>query len=111
MCLSREVIRTKNLFSVIDLKMHWQSSGEHLCVKVDRYNRAKKEKDDTIKYVVRGIPPSLPPDPAAISDGGYVVVWVLNVWNVLITCFGGESAHKYCWPVRLQVRSESRVPH
>lgn len=48
---SREVIRTKNLFSVIDLKLHWQSSGEHLCVKVDRYNRAKKEKDDAIKYV------------------------------------------------------------
>ena len=47
------MIRTKNLFSVIDLKMHWQSSGEHLCVKVDRYNRAKKEKDDSIKYVVR----------------------------------------------------------
>jgi len=48
---SREVIRTKNLFSVIDLKMHWQSSGEHLCVKVDRYNRAKKEQGEPVKYI------------------------------------------------------------
>lgn len=33
----RNEIRNKNLFSVADCKIHWQKSGDYLCVKVDRY--------------------------------------------------------------------------
>jgi len=46
---SREEIRSKNLFSVADCKMHWQKCGDYLCVKVARYARAKREKGE-VKY-------------------------------------------------------------
>ncbi|CAG8445506.1 7837_t:CDS:2 [Ambispora leptoticha] len=39
---SKEILRTKNLFSVSDCKMHWQSNGDFLCVKVDRHTKTKK---------------------------------------------------------------------
>ncbi|OZJ01882.1 hypothetical protein BZG36_05011 [Bifiguratus adelaidae] len=39
---TREVIRTKNLFNVNDCKLHWQSSGQFLAVKVDRHTKTKK---------------------------------------------------------------------
>ncbi|KAI3890991.1 hypothetical protein MKW98_007296 [Papaver atlanticum] len=39
---SKEVLRQKNLFSVGDCKMYWQSNGEYLAVKVDRYTKTKK---------------------------------------------------------------------
>ncbi|GAB4828263.1 Eukaryotic translation initiation factor 3 subunit B [Ancistrocladus abbreviatus] len=39
---SKEELRQKNLFSVSDCKMYWQSSGEYLAVKVDRYTKTKK---------------------------------------------------------------------
>lgn len=41
---SRNEIRAKNLFNVADCRMHWQKSGDYLCVKVDRYSKVKKEK-------------------------------------------------------------------
>lgn len=46
---NRTEIRSKNLFSVADCKIHWQKSGDYLCVKVDRYSKVKKDKND-IKY-------------------------------------------------------------
>lgn len=38
----RGTIRSKNLFNVHDCKIHWQSNGEFLCVKVDRHTKTKK---------------------------------------------------------------------
>ncbi|KAJ3697547.1 hypothetical protein LUZ61_001252 [Rhynchospora tenuis] len=35
-------LRQKNLFSVSDCKMYWQSNGEYLAVKVDWYTKTKK---------------------------------------------------------------------
>ncbi|RWS22359.1 Eukaryotic translation initiation factor 3 subunit B-like protein, partial [Leptotrombidium deliense] len=46
---SRKELRAKNLFSVADCRMHWQKAGDYLCVKVDRYTKAKKEKNES-KY-------------------------------------------------------------
>jgi len=46
---SRNEIRVKNLFSVADCKMHWQKSGDYLCVKVDRYKKLLKDEKD-VKY-------------------------------------------------------------
>ncbi|KAK6462501.1 translation initiation factor eIF3 subunit [Scheffersomyces coipomensis] len=39
---SRQVLRTVNLFQVSDCKMHWQSEGKLLCVKVDRHTKSGK---------------------------------------------------------------------
>jgi len=50
---SRNSLCIKNLFTVADCKMHWQKSGNYLCVKVDRYKSKKEEKEkDTFKYGV-----------------------------------------------------------
>jgi len=46
---SRNEVRVKNLFNVADCKMHWQKTGDYLCVKVDRYSKLRKEKEET-KY-------------------------------------------------------------
>ncbi|CAL5382545.1 unnamed protein product [Camellia sinensis] len=39
---SKEELRQKNLFSVSDCKMYWQSNGDYLAVKVGRYTKTKK---------------------------------------------------------------------
>ncbi|KAG8377298.1 hypothetical protein BUALT_Bualt08G0014700 [Buddleja alternifolia] len=38
----KEELRQKNLFSVCDCTMYWQSNGDYLAVKVDRYKKGKK---------------------------------------------------------------------
>merc|ERR1719461_1048282 len=47
---SRNEVRVKNLFSVADCKMHWQKSGDYLCVKVDRYKKLLKDEKTDVKY-------------------------------------------------------------
>ncbi|RDW70720.1 translation initiation factor eIF3 core subunit b [Aspergillus mulundensis] len=39
---SKEIVRTRNLFNVSDVKLHWQSQGNFVCVKVDRHSKSKK---------------------------------------------------------------------
>ncbi|PLW18449.1 hypothetical protein PCANC_15777 [Puccinia coronata f. sp. avenae] len=39
---SRDTLRSKNLFNVHDAKIHWQSNGDYVCVKVDRHTKTKK---------------------------------------------------------------------
>lgn len=39
---SKRELRAKNLFNVSECRMHWQKAGDFLCVKVDRYIKAKK---------------------------------------------------------------------
>jgi len=46
---SRKELVIRNLFNVADCKMHWQKSGDYLCVKVDRYKK-KIDENDTFKY-------------------------------------------------------------
>jgi len=46
---SKEEVRSKNLFNVADCKIHWQKSGDFLCVCVARYQKAKRDKND-VKY-------------------------------------------------------------
>ena len=43
---SRNEVRVKNLFSVANCRMHWQKTGDYLCVKVDRYKKISREKDE-----------------------------------------------------------------
>ncbi|MCL4140157.1 UNVERIFIED_CONTAM: hypothetical protein GTU68_050490, partial [Idotea baltica] len=43
---NREEIRAKTLFNVAECQMYWQKCGDHLCVKVARYAKAKKEKNE-----------------------------------------------------------------
>lgn len=54
---SRSEIRAKNLFNVADCRMHWQKSGDYLCVKVDRYAKVIMKKDKLLdtKYGVSNL--------------------------------------------------------
>lgn len=47
---SKTELRFKNIFNVADIKMHWQKNGDYLCVKVDRYTKAKKDTNNANKY-------------------------------------------------------------
>lgn len=38
----RQVLRTVNLFQVLDCRFHWQNEARFLCVKVDRHTKLKK---------------------------------------------------------------------
>ena len=40
---SRQVVRTKNLFNVQNVSVHWQTEGEFLAIKVDRYAQKNKK--------------------------------------------------------------------
>ncbi|XP_060560213.1 eukaryotic translation initiation factor 3 subunit B-like [Ruditapes philippinarum] len=42
---ARTEMCVRNLFNVADCRMHWQKNGDFLCVKVDRYSKAKKAED------------------------------------------------------------------
>ncbi|KAM3505391.1 hypothetical protein MY11210_007982 [Beauveria gryllotalpidicola] len=46
---SKEIVRSLNLFSVSDAKLHWQSEGAYLCVKVDRHSKSKKSQATTLE--------------------------------------------------------------
>jgi translation initiation factor 3 subunit B len=46
---SKEVVRSLNLFSVSDAKLHWQSESAYLCVKVDRHSKSKKSQATTLE--------------------------------------------------------------
>ncbi|KAK3376871.1 eukaryotic translation initiation factor 3 [Lasiosphaeria ovina] len=46
---SKEVVRSLNLFSVTDAKLHWQSDAAYLCVKVDRHSKSKKSQATTLE--------------------------------------------------------------
>jgi len=39
---SRKVKSQRNLLNVSDCKLHWQTNGEFLCVKVDKHSKTKK---------------------------------------------------------------------
>lgn len=56
---SKEIVRTLNLFSVTDAKLHWQSEAAYLCVKVDRHSKSKKSQATTLEIFrikERGVP-------------------------------------------------------
>lgn len=46
---SKQIVRTLNLFSVSDAKLHWQSDASYLCVKVDRHSKSKKSQATTLE--------------------------------------------------------------
>ncbi|KAJ4291411.1 Translation initiation factor 3 subunit b [Collariella sp. IMI 366227] len=46
---SKQIVRSLNLFSVSDAKLHWQSDGAYICVKVDRHSKSKKSQATTLE--------------------------------------------------------------
>ncbi|KAK4236890.1 hypothetical protein C8A03DRAFT_35204 [Achaetomium macrosporum] len=46
---SKQIVRSLNLFSVSDAKLHWQSDASYICVKVDRHSKSKKSLATTLE--------------------------------------------------------------
>ncbi|KAH6623748.1 eukaryotic translation initiation factor 3 subunit B [Chaetomium tenue] len=46
---SKQIVRSLNLFSVSDVKLHWQSDSAYICVKVDRHSKSKKSQATTLE--------------------------------------------------------------
>ena len=56
---SKNEVRVKNLFNVADCKMHWQKTGDYLCVKVKNIilvfkyrNKARYFQKKLVKYYI-----------------------------------------------------------
>lgn len=47
---SQTIIRNRNLVNVSDCKLHWQSEGKYLCVKVDRHTKTKKSTYTSLEF-------------------------------------------------------------
>jgi len=47
---SKKIVRTQNLVNVSDCKLHWQSEGKYLCVKVDRHTKTKKSNYTSLEF-------------------------------------------------------------
>ncbi|KAK9452670.1 hypothetical protein V1511DRAFT_490492 [Dipodascopsis uninucleata] len=47
---SKEIVRTRNLFNVADCRLHWQSDGQFLCVKVVRFTKTKKSTFTNLEF-------------------------------------------------------------
>ncbi len=71
---SKEVIRTKNLFSVSDCKLHWQNNGDFLCVKVDRHTKTKKSSFTNLE-IFRITEKNIPVEVVEIKDTVINFAW------------------------------------
>lgn len=73
---SRKLIREKHLYSVSDVKMHWQSAGEYLCVKMSR----KKTKKTTVQNfeIFRLNDKNIPVETLEVEDNVIAFAWEPN---------------------------------
>ncbi|KAI8391263.1 eukaryotic translation initiation factor eIF2A-domain-containing protein [Radiomyces spectabilis] len=71
---SKEIIRTKNLFNVTDCKLHWQSKGRFLAVKVDRHTKTKKSTFSNIE-IFRVSEKAIPVETLEIKDPVLAFAW------------------------------------
>lgn len=78
----KNILSNRNLYSVAECKMHWQKSGNYLCVKVDRY-KSKKEERDQVKfggiyhtfYIYRLLEKEIPVDIIEIKETIIAFAW------------------------------------
>ncbi|KAI9014379.1 eukaryotic translation initiation factor eIF2A-domain-containing protein [Phycomyces nitens] len=74
---SKEIIRTKNLFNVTDCKLHWQSKGHFLAVKVDRHTKTKKSTFTNIE-IFRVCEKGIPVETLEIKEQVLAFAWEPN---------------------------------
>jgi translation initiation factor 3 subunit B len=108
---SRNEVRVKNLFNVADCKMHWQKTGDYLCVKVDRYSKMMRREKDEIKYaglyynfeIFHMREKQIPVDSVEIKENVHAFAWepigtkfaVIHgeAQNLSVSFFGVKTGH------------------
>jgi len=56
---NKENVRQRNVYNVTDAKLHWQSEGAYLCVKVDSHSKSRKSlatKLEVFRIKEKGVP-------------------------------------------------------
>ncbi|KAJ2160049.1 Translation initiation factor 3 subunit b [Coemansia sp. RSA 552] len=71
---SRELIRTKNLFSVFAASLHWHPSGQMLCVRVQRMTKSKKSRFTNLEIFRTG-EKNVPVDVVELRDSAVAFDW------------------------------------
>ncbi|KAJ2783703.1 Translation initiation factor 3 subunit b [Coemansia javaensis] len=71
---SREIVRTKNLFSVFFASLHWHPSGKMLCVRVQRLTRSKKARFTNLEIFRTG-EKEVPVDVVELKDSAVAFDW------------------------------------
>eukprot|EP00744_Colponema_vietnamica_P002564 GILI01003999.1.p2 GENE.GILI01003999.1~~GILI01003999.1.p2 ORF type:complete len:690 (-),score=205.63 GILI01003999.1:143-2212(-) len=71
----REEVCYKNLFNASDCKMHWQSNGDFLCVKVTRLTKSKKTAATTNLEVFRMRDKQFPVEMLEIKERILAFAW------------------------------------
>lgn len=74
---SRQVVRTKNLFNVHDIAVHWHAEGDFLAIQVDRYVHKNRKALATNIEIFR--------------------LRVKDIPVEVVECGGGERIHNFVW--------------
>ncbi|TRY54818.1 hypothetical protein DNTS_001785 [Danionella cerebrum] len=74
---SRNEIRVRNLFNVVDCKLHWQKNGDYLCVKVDRTPKGTQGVVTNFE-IFRMREKQVPVDVVEMKDGIIAFAWEPN---------------------------------
>jgi translation initiation factor 3 subunit B len=71
---SRKELRQKNIFNVNDCKLHWQSRGKYLAVKVDQH--AKNKKNTFVNFeIFRVTEKDIPIENLELKDPVHAFAW------------------------------------
>ena len=70
---SRRVVREKHLYNVVDIKLHWQDSGDYLCIKVAR--RKSKKTMTTNFEIFRMREKDIPIEVIELDDSIVAFAW------------------------------------
>ncbi|KAJ1921528.1 Translation initiation factor 3 subunit b [Mycoemilia scoparia] len=71
---SKEIIRTKNLFSVDNCRFAWHPSGKYLCVTVQRHSKNKKQLFSNLE-IFRVSEKDIPVDVVEMKDSAVSFAW------------------------------------
>jgi translation initiation factor 3 subunit B len=70
---SRKMVREKHFYNVQDIKMHWQSEGDYLCVKVARKKNRKEQTTNFEIFCMRD--KEIPVEAKELSDTIVAFAW------------------------------------
>ncbi|KAJ1675377.1 Translation initiation factor 3 subunit b, partial [Spiromyces aspiralis] len=71
---SKEIVSTKNLFSVNDCRFNWHPTGKHLCVMVQRHAKNKKNTFSNLE-IFRVSEKNIPVDVVDMTTTAVVFAW------------------------------------
>eukprot|EP01010_Urceolus_cornutus_P001313 NODE_184_length_2090_cov_947.391965_g145_i0.p1 GENE.NODE_184_length_2090_cov_947.391965_g145_i0~~NODE_184_length_2090_cov_947.391965_g145_i0.p1 ORF type:complete len:591 (+),score=160.45 NODE_184_length_2090_cov_947.391965_g145_i0:249-2021(+) len=89
-------VTRKNLYRVVDIRMHWQSAGEFLCVKVDRHKKSASSKERVTSFELfrlRSKADAIPVDVVELKEE--VVAFAWEPKGLRFAVIHGDAPSKY----------------